>query len=109
LIEEFMPARLVSGEMERRFDSDIAGGFVLHHIFGHGEKASYFQTGEWLRRLAQGVDRGLDLAARGGNSVGNLAWQVCVPIMVGVARIDKAVQLLAQLELFKGRLEMAAD
>jgi len=40
----------------------------------------------------------LDLAARGGNSVGNLAWQVCVPIMVGVARIDKAVQLLAQLE-----------
>ena len=56
------------------------------------------EAAETAGTSAQVVESGLDLAAGGSDLVGNLARHVDVPIMVGVARIYKAVQLFAQLE-----------
>jgi len=56
------------------------------------------------RASAQGFDGLLDLTSCGSDSIGDLSRQVHMPVVVGVARVREAVQLVAKIKLVEGRL-----
>ena len=58
---------------------------------------------------AEGFDRLLDLTSRCSDAIGDLLRQKNMPIVVGVARVREAVQLLAKIQLVEGRMEMFTD
>ncbi|HXC76561.1 MAG TPA: hypothetical protein VNU19_05870 [Candidatus Acidoferrum sp.] len=61
-----------------------------------------------VRVLAERFYRLLDLTLCGSDSLGDLLGQEHMPIVVGVARVREAVQLVAEIKLVERRLEMVA-